>query len=235
MVRACACASALASASETIRAASVTASGPASPLPADLARRSCSAWPRPRSRGAGRRARPRRAPAGGCGRAGGPSRRLRSAARGSGSSRASSRRRDGEVLREPVVDLGRQRPPLALHRRAQQLAPQPRGGDARGELQAEQAQDGPAQRVDPDRRWWRRRCTTPTISRSPVTSGRITQSLAGGVNGFSTSQRRGLAQHDRRRRTRSPAATPPGRRTAPRRRRCRRSGAGPAWPSASGR
>ena len=29
--------------------------------------------------------------------------------------------------------------------------------------------------------------TTPTISRSPVTSGRITQSVAGGVNGFSTS------------------------------------------------
>ena len=30
--------------------------------------------------------------------------------------------------------------------------------------------------------------TTPTISRAPVTSGRITQSHAGGVNGFATSQ-----------------------------------------------
>ena len=30
--------------------------------------------------------------------------------------------------------------------------------------------------------------TTPTISRSPVTSGRITQLAAGGANGFSTSQ-----------------------------------------------
>ena len=29
--------------------------------------------------------------------------------------------------------------------------------------------------------------TTPTITRSPVTSGRITQLAAGGVNGFSTS------------------------------------------------
>ena len=54
------------------------------------------------------------------------------------------------------------------------------------QLQAEQAQDGPAQRVDPDRRGAREAITTPTIS--PVTSGRITQSRAGGVNGFSTSQ-----------------------------------------------
>ncbi len=30
--------------------------------------------------------------------------------------------------------------------------------------------------------------TTPTITCSPVTSGRISQSVAGGVNGFATSQ-----------------------------------------------
>ena len=74
--------------------------------------------------------------------------------------------RDGQVLRQPVVDLGRERAPLALHRRAQQLAAQTRGGDAGGQLQAEQAQDGPAQRVDPDRAV-AEAMTTPTISVRP--------------------------------------------------------------------
>ncbi len=57
---------------------------------------------------------------------------------------------DREVLGEAVMDLGRERPALALHRGLLERATQPRGLDPGADLQAEQAQHGPAERVDRD-------------------------------------------------------------------------------------
>ena len=156
---ACACASALASASETIRAASVTASGPASP------------WPQTRTGGLRRSAAAsiacaqvggrvrRRAPAGARGRAGGRRRRPRSGASRSGSGSASSRRATARYCASPswtsAASVRRSRSIAACSSSRRSRAVVMPGG----ELQAEQAQHGPAQRVDPDRRGarWRSR------------------------------------------------------------------------------
>ena len=85
------------------------------------------------------------------GRAGGRRRRPRSAARGPASRSASSRRATARYCARPSwTSAASWRRSRSIAAR-QQLAPQPGGRDAGRELQPEQAQDGPAQRVDPDR------------------------------------------------------------------------------------
>ena len=155
-VSACACASALASASETTRAASVTASGPAVAAAAHAHG----------GAGAARGGLDRLAQIGGRVRREVLQPRADEPVRGvDGLGQARAVRlgqrqlapRQRQILREAVVDLGGELAALALHRGLQQLAPQLRGRDAGGQLEAEQAQHGPAQRVDRGsaRRHWR--------------------------------------------------------------------------------
>ena len=136
--------------------------------------------------------------------------------------------RDGQVLREPVVDLGGERAALALHlgRGGTSLA-QARRGDPRAELQAEQAQHGARQRIDRDRR--PRAGDHHADHGSPETSGRIIQSAAAGEERVLHEPGGRLAQDDRSpgREREGPRLLVEGRARRARRRRPR-SGAGPA-------
>ena len=95
------------------------------------------------------------------------------------------------------MDLGRERAPLALHRRAQQLAPQPRGRDpgARAAGRAGSGRSRSAGRSGSARWRWRSRRPPSPVRRDerqdhPVARGRRERVL--------DEPARGLAQHDRR-------------------------------------